>query len=37
VQNPELFSTLATHFNFLSNFIEVTVNTSKHLRNNPYR
>ena len=37
VQNPELFNTLATHFNFLSNFIEVTVNTSKHLRNNPYR
>ena len=37
VQNPELFNTLATHFNFLSNFIEVTVNTSKRLRNNPYR
>ena len=29
VQNPELFSTLATHFNFLSEFIEVTVNSSK--------
>lgn len=27
--NPELFSTLAKHFVFLSDFIEVTVNSSK--------
>jgi|TARA_R110000851_G_scaffold177333_1_gene324130 hypothetical protein len=33
VQHPELFSTLAIHFNFLSNFIEVVTNspTSKQL------
>jgi hypothetical protein len=37
VQNPELFSTLATHFNFLSEFIEVTVSTSKHLQSNLFR
>ena len=35
--NPELFSTLAKHFIFLSDFIEVTVNTSKHLPNNLFR
>jgi hypothetical protein len=35
--HPELFNTLATHFDFLSNFIEVTVNTSKHLPNNLFR
>lgn len=33
VQNPQLFSTLATHFNFLSDFIELTVNSSKLSRN----
>ena len=37
VQNPELFSTLATHFNFLSDFIEVTVNSSKLTHNNLFR
>ena len=37
VQNPELFSTLATHFNFLSDFIEVTVNSSKLTQNNLFR
>jgi hypothetical protein len=35
--NNELFPTLAKHFNFLSNFIEVTVNSSKHLQNNLFR
>jgi hypothetical protein len=35
--NPELFSTLAKHFIFLSDFIDVTVNTSKHLPNNLFR
>ena len=37
VQNPELFSTLATHFNFLSEFIEVTVNSSKLQNYNLFR
>ena len=37
VQNPELFSTLATHFNFLSEFIEVTVNSSKLTHSNLFR
>jgi len=37
VMHPELFTPLATHFNFLSNFIEVTVNSSKHLQNNLFR
>ena len=36
-KHPELFNTLATHFVFLSNFIEVTVNSSKHLQNNLFR
>ena len=35
--HPELFTPLATHFEFLSNFIEVTVNSSKHLQNNLFR
>ena len=35
--HPELFTPLAIHFEFLSNFIEVTVNSSKHLRNNLFR
>ena len=37
VQNPELFSTLAIHFNFLSEFIEVTVNSPKLPQNNLFR
>ena len=37
VQNPELFSTLATHFNFLSEFIELTVNSPKLTHNNLFR
>ena len=37
VQHPELFNTLATHFDFLSEFIEVTVNTSTHVQNNLFR
>ena len=28
-QHPELFTTLATHFNFLSDFIKITVNSAK--------
>ena len=37
VMNPELFTPLATHFNFLSDFIEVTVNSSKLPQSNLYR
>ena len=37
VMNPELFTPLATHFNFLSEFIEVTVNSSKHSQSNLFR
>ena len=37
VMNQELFTELATHFTFLSDFIEVTVNSSKRLQNNLYR
>ena len=37
VQNPELFNTLATHFNFLSEFIEVTVNSSTHVQSILFR
>ena len=37
VRHPELFNTLATHFDFLSEFIEVTVNTSTHVQNNLFR
>ena len=36
-KNPELFTALATHFNFLSNFIETTVNTSSHIQSILYR
>jgi hypothetical protein len=36
-KHPELFNTLATHFNFLSEFIELTVNTSKHSQSNLFR
>lgn len=35
--NPQLFTLLATHFNFLSDFIEVTVHSSKHGMNNRFR
>ena len=35
--NSDLFPVLSRHFNFLSSFIEVTVNTSKHLPNNLFR
>jgi hypothetical protein len=37
VMNPELFTPLATHFNFLSDFIEVTVNSSKLTQSNLFR
>lgn len=37
VMNIDLFSQLATHFTFLSEFIEVTVNSSKQMRNSPFR
>ena len=37
VQNPELFSTLATHFNFLSNFIEVITHSTKYKQNSLFR
>jgi len=36
-RHPELFNTLATHFNFLSEFIEVTVHSSKHVQNILFR
>ena len=35
--NSNLFPVLARHFNFLSSFIEVTVNSSKGVRNNLFR
>ena len=37
VMHPDLFSQLATHFQFLSDFIEVTTSSSKRLHNNLYR
>ena len=37
VMNTDLFSQLATHFTFLSDFIEVTVNSPKLPRNNLFR
>ena len=37
VQNPELFSTLATHFNFLSDFIEAVTHSSKYEQSNLFR
>ena len=37
VQHPELFNTLATHFNFLSNFIETTVHSSTHVQSILFR
>jgi hypothetical protein len=36
-RHPELFNTLATHFNFLSDFIEVTVNSSTHVQSILFR
>jgi hypothetical protein len=36
-RHPELFNALATHFNFLSEFIEVTINSSKHMQNILFR
>ena len=36
-RHPELFNTLATHFNFLSEFIEVTVHSSKQMQSILYR
>jgi len=33
----EIFISLATHFDFLSDFIEVTVNSSKDVQNNLFR
>jgi hypothetical protein len=35
--NSDLFPVLSRHFNFLSSFIEVTVNTSKHSQSNLFR
>lgn len=35
--HPELFTTLATHFNFLSEFIELAVNSSKLPHKNLFR
>ena len=37
VMSPNLFSQLATHFNFLSEFIDVTVNSTKRSHNNLFR
>jgi hypothetical protein len=31
-RHPELFNTLATHFNFLSEFIETTIHSSKDVQ-----
>ena len=36
-KNPELFNTLSTHFNFLSEFIESTVHSSKYVQNIIFR
>ena len=37
VMSPDLFSQLATHFTFLSDFIDITVHSTKHLHNTLYR
>jgi hypothetical protein len=37
VMHPDLFTQLAIHFHFLSDFIEVTTNSTKHLQNNLFR
>jgi hypothetical protein len=36
-QNPELFKTLSIHFNFLSEFIEATIHSSKQQNYNLFR
>ena len=36
-RHPELFNTLATHFDFLSEFIEVTIHSSKHVQSILFR
>lgn len=36
VRHPELFTALATHFEFLSNFIEITIRSPKLTHSNPY-
>jgi hypothetical protein len=37
VMHPDLFSQLATHFNFLSDFIEVITHSPRHELNNLFR
>jgi hypothetical protein len=37
VMHPFLFTQLATHFHFLSDFIEVTINSSKQNHSNLFR
>lgn len=37
IMHPDLFTQLASHFNFLSDFIEITTHSSKHGMNNLYR
>jgi len=37
VMHPDLFTQLATHFQFLSDFIEVTVNSAKRSHSNLFR
>lgn len=37
VMHTELFTELATHFNFLSDFIDVTVHSTKGVQNNLFR
>lgn len=37
VMNGELFTTLARHFVFVSDFIEITIHSSKHERYNLFR
>lgn len=37
VMHPNLFSQLATHFNFLSDFIEVITHSPRHELNNLFR
>lgn len=37
VMHTDLFTQLATHFDFLSNFIEISTRPSKHLHSNLFR
>jgi hypothetical protein len=37
VMHTDLFTQLATHFDFLSNFIEVTIHSSKDVQSNLFR